>query len=78
MTGLIASANGFTLVQGSSAATALCRAGVALPFVCGAAVLGVLTAFLGLHPGPHEAAGRPDSVEEEPAAVHAEREMPRH
>ncbi|GAA3617487.1 MFS transporter [Streptomyces chitinivorans] len=49
--GLIASANGATLVIGPLAATTLYQAGVALPFVTGAAALGLLTVFLAAYPG---------------------------
>ncbi|HWM36904.1 MAG TPA: MFS transporter [Streptomyces sp.] len=52
--GLIASTNGFTLVLGPLAATALYQTGVALPFACGATVLGLLAAFLVLHPKVRE------------------------
>lgn len=48
--GLIASANGFTLVLGPLAATVLYQMGASLPFVCGASVLGLLAVFLVLHP----------------------------
>lgn len=48
--GLISATNGFTLVLGPLAATALYQTGVSLPFVCGAAVLGLLAAFLVLSP----------------------------
>ncbi|GGO48615.1 MFS transporter [Streptomyces daqingensis] len=53
--GLINATNGFTLVLGPLAATALYQAGATLPFVCGAAVLGLLAAFLVLHPGVRDA-----------------------
>lgn len=49
--GLIASTNGVTLVLGPLAATALYEAGVALPFVAGACVLGLLFGFLMLFSG---------------------------
>jgi MFS family permease len=58
--GLIASVNGFTLVLGPLAATALYQAGVALPFVCGAGVLALLTAFLVLNPGVRDRHGDRD------------------
>lgn len=55
--GLIASVNGFTLVLGPLAATALYQAGAALPFVCGGAVLAALAAFLVLNPGVRDRGG---------------------
>ncbi|RAJ66649.1 putative MFS family arabinose efflux permease [Streptomyces sp. Amel2xB2] len=60
--GLTASVNGCTLVLGPLAATALYQAGAALPFVCGAAVLAVLAAFLLLSPGLRDREGAADAV----------------
>jgi DHA1 family tetracycline resistance protein-like MFS transporter len=53
--GLIASANGATLVLGPLVATALYQAGAALPFVCGAAELVLLAVFLLVHPRVRDA-----------------------
>jgi MFS transporter, DHA1 family, tetracycline resistance protein len=70
--GLISATNGFTLVLGPLAATALYQTGVSLPFVCGAAVLGLLAAFLVVSPKvrdvptPQPAADEPAGAESSP------------